>query len=131
MRPGVACVACHVDSNATSGKSDAPVFLVAGTVYPSLHEPDFCEGTSAAGAEVVVTDALARTLVAPVNDAGNFFLVHPDDDPAPLLPPFEARIRFHDREQVVVHESADGDCNRCHSAAGAEDAPGRITLPPP
>jgi hypothetical protein len=127
MQPGVPCIACHVDSNATSGKGDAPVFTFAGTVYAFLHEPDLCEAAGSLGAEVTVDDALAHHFVAPVNAVGNFFV----DDTALLVPPFTVTLRFHDRVETAEHEDADGECNRCHSATGDEDAPGRIILPPP
>ncbi|MEZ4453455.1 MAG: hypothetical protein R3B09_28605, partial [Nannocystaceae bacterium] len=40
MHPGMACVACH--KSQTFHKP--PIFLAAGTVYPSGHEPDECNG---------------------------------------------------------------------------------------
>ena len=37
MRPGEACISCH-------SASGGPRLAVAGTVYPTAHEPDDCDG---------------------------------------------------------------------------------------
>src|SRR5438445_547285 len=37
MHPGKTCIGCHA---ATGG----PSYTIAGTVYPTMHEPDDCNG---------------------------------------------------------------------------------------
>jgi hypothetical protein len=52
MQPGVPCENCHVLLGAATGHT----FDVSGTVYPTAHEPDDCNGTNVTGATVVITD---------------------------------------------------------------------------
>ena len=67
MEPGRACIACHSVNN-------GPLFTVAGTVYPTGHEPDDCYGTAAAGAVVTVRDSTGKEFSFTANSpAGNFF----------------------------------------------------------
>jgi hypothetical protein len=56
MHPGNACITCH----ATNSK--APKLTVAGTVYPTTHEPNDCNGAKGTGSSitVVVTDATGQ-----------------------------------------------------------------------
>jgi hypothetical protein len=116
MRPGSACIDCHVKER------KAPKFAFAGTVYPTLHEPDDCYGTPA-GVAVVVTDAKGKTATASVNAAGNFFFE------GTLTPPLAAKVVSGGRERAMKEPVATGDCNGCHTNAGAKDAPGRISPP--
>src|SRR6185369_17553767 len=39
MNPGRACLACHAANH-------GPAFTIAGTVYPTGHEPDLCDGAA-------------------------------------------------------------------------------------
>ena len=48
---------------------------MAGTVYPTLHEPDDCHGLSKPTLSVLVIDALGVSHTIPVNAAGNFVRV--------------------------------------------------------
>ena len=42
MQPGVyACINCHKSSG-----GEAPQFKIAGTLYPTAHEPDQCNGVN-------------------------------------------------------------------------------------
>jgi mono/diheme cytochrome c family protein len=119
MRPGGACVACH------TMKGEGPIFAVSGTVFPTPHEPDDCNGvTSAAGAQVVVTEANGTAHTLKVNDAGNFYLEVPN-----FAYPYQAKVIYQGRERVMVEAQMSGDCNACHTLAGTEKAPGRIFLP--
>jgi len=118
MRPGGACIACH-------SKGEGPSFAVSGTVFPTPHEPDDCNGvTSAAGAQVVVTEANGTAHTLKVNDAGNFFLEVPS-----FAYPYQAKVVYQGRERVMVEAQTSGDCNACHTEAGTQKAPGRIFLP--
>lgn len=123
MFPGRACVRCHAEDNAATG-GDAPLFVAAGTVFPSAHEPDDCRASSAEGAVVELTGADGTVLTASVNDWGNFLLERGE-----LRMPYRARVLFQGRARAMVSRQTDGDCNRCHTQSGAEGAPGRVLLP--
>jgi hypothetical protein len=120
MFPGRACIACHTGP----GEEEGPAFLVAGTVYPTAHEPADCYGVT--GARIVVTDVHGRAVTLASNSAGNFYY---EDDPGVLVPPFNARLEYGGRTRAMVQAVASGDCNRCHTQDGFEGAPGRIQLP--
>lgn len=124
MMPGHACTSCHVQENAASGEGDAPIFAFAGTLYPSGHEPDDCVGASAEGAEVIVTGADGKSFSALANGVGNFAL-----EADGLILPVTAKVVFQGRERRMETPQPAGDCNLCHTAAGANLAPGRIVLP--
>ncbi len=117
MRPGGACISCH----AMTG--DAPMFALGGTVYPSAHEPDDCNGSAAASVTVIVTDANGMDHSLPVNDAGNF------STEASIPFPYTARVEASGKVRAMVAKQMDGDCNGCHSESGANGAPGRIMAP--
>jgi hypothetical protein len=117
MNPGRACLACHAANH-------GPAFTIAGTVYPTGHEPDLCDGAGdASSASITVTgaDGLAVTLTP--NAAGNFYSA------TPLKLPLQARISYQGRERAMSVGQASGDCNGCHTQAGDSGAPGRIVLP--
>jgi mono/diheme cytochrome c family protein len=119
MHPGGACIACH------TREREGPTLSIAGTVYPTPHEPDDCNGVdSASGARVVITDANGAEASLQVNSAGNFFI-----EGAVLATPYRAKVVYQGRERVMVEAQTDGDCNGCHTQDGAENAPGRIFLP--
>lgn len=118
MRPGEACIACH-------SAGEGPRFVVAGTVYPTGHEPNDCNGVSQASqAVVVITDAANNTYQAQVNAAGNFYLQGIN-----LVTPYSAKVVVGSAERAMGSQQTNGDCNSCHSAEGASSAPGRIVLP--
>jgi len=131
MRPGEACVSCHARGG------EAPKLAFGGTVYPSAHEPDRCNGAdgtaSAAGAQVVVIDAAGMTFMANVNSAGNFYAT----TRVAVMPPLKAKVVFNGRERIMIGAVPNGDCNACHTQSGtttitgtmADKAPGRIILP--
>jgi hypothetical protein len=114
MNPGQACISCH-----SSG--EGPRFAVAGTVYPTGHEPDLCNGTSAA--QVIITDANGTTLTLTPNSAGNF------SSSAALALPYHAEVVANGKTRAMSATQSSGDCNGCHTQNGANGAPGRITLP--
>lgn len=123
MNAGRACNACHEQVNIEQG-GDAPLFTLAGTIFPTAHEPDDCRAPSAEGAQVEITDAKGKVVVVEANEAGNFFYKEPD-----LTFPYTAKVIFEGRERAMARPQQNGACNQCHSAAGTEDAPGRILLP--
>ena len=126
MHPGGKCNECH-EKNLS-----APVFAIAGTVYQTLHEPDECNGVNGVGMSeggltevaVVVTDGEGRSLPPlPVNSVGNFrFEVK-------VIPPFKVKVTKGGKENKMTMSPPHGDCNACHTQAGALLAPGRITIP--
>jgi len=124
MHPGVACDGCH--SGAMGGEEEGPRLLIAGTVYPSGHEPDDCFGVSSI--LVQVTDANDQVVELHTNSAGNFML---EDEEAPLgfAPPYLVKVVSDVGERVMAMPADNGDCNTCHTQDGTMDAPGRIVAP--
>jgi mono/diheme cytochrome c family protein len=123
MEPGGACLNCHQQQG-------GPNLTIAGTVYPTLHEPDRCLG-SAPPPEltVTVTDSdkpRAKQITMKVNEAGNFFSVQPYR--APIVRAV-VRDEVTKKERVMVNRINRGDCNACHTQQGQNRAPGRIMAP--
>lgn len=67
MQPGVACRSCHV----VFGQASSYDFDISGTVYPTAHEPDQCNGIGSMN--VVITDANGTDHTLAVNSVGNFY----------------------------------------------------------
>jgi mono/diheme cytochrome c family protein len=117
MNPGMPCIQCHASD-------EGPRFSIAGTVYPTIAEPDLCNGaTSSTGAEVVITGADGRMLTLSLNGAGNFF------SEVAIAKPYRAKVVTAGAERAMTAEQTSGDCNGCHTPAGANGAPGRILIP--
>jgi hypothetical protein len=110
MRPGEPCSNCHN-------------FTIAGTVYKTEHESSLCNGSDVAGANVVVTDITGAVTTIPVTSEGNFYTTNA------IAGPFQAKVVYQGREQVMLEPQATGSCNLCHTPVGANSAPGRIMLP--
>jgi uncharacterized membrane protein len=119
MEPGQACISCHAKSG------EAPTFVIAGTLYPTGHEPDNCNGVNGStGAKVVVTGNNGTTVTLTPNSAGNFY------SSTTLPPPYKAKVvNAAGVERVMSATASTGDCNSCHTQSGANSAPGRITMP--
>jgi hypothetical protein len=121
MEPGQACISCHARSG-----GEAPTFVIAGTLYPTGHEPDNCNGASGSttGAKIVVTGSNGNTVSLTPNGAGNFY------SSTSLPGPYKAKVvNGAGVERVMSGTASTGDCNSCHTQNGASAAPGRITLP--
>jgi hypothetical protein len=119
MNPGMACISCHKSSG-----GEAPSYSVAGTLYPTAHEPDLCNGTTGGGtAQVVVTGADGKTLTLTPNSAGNFY------SSTTVKFPYQAKVVYMGQERSMVETQSTGDCNSCHTQSGTNGAPGRILLP--
>lgn len=117
MNPGMACISCH-----SSG--EGPRFAVAGTLYPTAHEPDRCDGVDGTnGAQVIITGADGRMQTLTPNSAGNFY------SQTTIKTPYQAKVVYMGRERAMVAMQTSGDCNSCHTQNGANSAPGRILLP--
>jgi hypothetical protein len=117
MAPGTDCTGCH------RAGGIGPIFAIAGTVYPSLHEPDNCLGSPGA-LTVVVTDANGAVLRLPVNVAGNFYLSRTSSPP-----PYMVAVTDGVRTRAMVGSVTNGQCNTCHTEQGANGAPGRVVAP--
>jgi hypothetical protein len=123
MAPGQPCIACHT----AEGEGPRPAYRIAGTVYPTAHEPDDCNGangTGVDGAVVVVTDANGTEFRLPTNSVGNFH-----SPGAGLVMPYLARVEYQGRVREMIGPQTNGDCNACHTLAGTSGAPGRVMLP--
>jgi mono/diheme cytochrome c family protein len=120
MYPGRACISCHGSSG-----GEAPRFVIAGTLYPTGHEPDSCNGVNGTnGAKIVVTGSNGTSITLTPNAAGNFY------SSTALPPPYAAKVvDAAGVERVMVSTASTGDCNSCHTQTGANGAPGRITMP--
>lgn len=118
MHPGRACVACH---KTKGGK--APIFAVAGTVYPTGHEPDECISSAVTTASIEITDANGQVTTLKPNLSGNF------TSKQSLALPYTAKLKYNGQERAMTTPQNDGDCNSCHTQAGSNGAPGRIRLP--
>jgi hypothetical protein len=113
MRPGEPCLNCHGN------------YSVIGTVYPTGHEPNDCNGVngSTTGAQVVITDANGTARTLNVNPVGNFELG------GSIATPFRAKVVYQGRERAMGASQTNGNCNSCHTQNGNGGAPGRIVLP--
>jgi len=117
MDPGMACVTCH-------SMGEGPRFAIAGTVYPTAHEPDKCIGGGAAAiSQVVITGADGQVITLTPNASGNFSYG------GTLAQPYKAKVTSMGRERAMIAAQTSGDCNSCHTESGAMMAPGRVMLP--
>jgi hypothetical protein len=124
MQPGSSCGTCHVLGGSASKKT----WDISGTVYKTAHEPNDCDGTSATGVTVVITDVNGAQTSLPVNAAGNFY--HADLFGFGKIPtPYKAKVVAGGKERVMVTPQTDGNCNSCHTESGTKSAPGRIMMP--
>jgi hypothetical protein len=109
MQPGTSCITCHTN------------YTIAGTVYPTLHEPMNCYGKS--GVQVVITPASGAALTLTTNTAGNFYST------MKIAMPFSAKLVVNGVERPMMAAQTTGECNSCHTPNGANLAPGRIMMP--
>jgi hypothetical protein len=117
MHPGGACNACHQ-------KQGAPIFSIAGTVYPTAHEPDDCYGVASNAAEIVVLDSSNNTqLTLYTTGSGNFSTT------AVITTPYRIKVLANGKERDMAASETTGDCNSCHTESGTSGAPGRIMSP--
>lgn len=105
---------CHA---ATGG----PTFTIAGTVFPTLHEPDSCNGVPG-GVTVVIVDAAGKSHSMPVNAAGNFTRI------MGIPMPYKAMVVNGMKVREMKTSQTDADCNGCHSEQGNR-TPGRVMAP--
>jgi hypothetical protein len=116
MRPGAACIECHA-------RGEGPTFDLAGTVYAGFRQVSDCNGEPEV--EVEITGADGRVFSLTSNRAGNFFL----SAGRGLQTPYTAKVIVDGLERAMVTPQVSGDCNACHTEAGANGAPGRVRTP--
>ena len=117
MHPGTACNACHQQQG-------GPNLRIAGTVYPTLHEPNDCNGKGPPPAlTVVITDKNGRVTRIPVNEVGNF------STRGRVTPPYKAAVTDGTKTRAMMGSVTAGDCNSCHTDPGINGAPGRVMAP--
>ena len=101
------------------------MYAAAGTVYPTAHEPDDCNGI--AGSSIVIMDATGKkVLTMTANSVGNF-----NSGRATLPSPYLAKVVSADgtKSREMKTPQTNGDCYACHTEKGANGAPGRVMVP--
>jgi len=123
MHPGGTCISCH------TAEREGPRYRVAGTVFPHGRDVNDCNGVSSAlNLRVEIRDANGATYNLKPNSAGNFYMT--TGASAGFVFPYTARvIDPTGKERAMTAPQMNGDCNTCHTSAGAEDAPGRVVAP--
>lgn len=117
MHPGRDCIDCH-------SRGEGPSFSIAGTVYPTAHEPNDCNGVEGDNdVHVEITDAAGTTITLSVNSAGNFYSTER------VAYPIQAKVVTIGQERAMGAAQMTGACNSCHTETGLNGAPGRIMLP--
>ena len=113
MRPGNACKSCHGN------------FSIAGTIYPTEHEPNNCDGVnSSSGVKVVITGSNGTKLTLTPSSAGNFYST------AKISTPYTVTLTGNGTAtRPMLMSQTSGDCNSCHTQNGSNSAPGRIMAP--
>jgi hypothetical protein len=119
MEPGGDCIGCH-DTNG------GPSFLLAGTVMSALHDDQNCSGVSDVTVRLTGADGNQLTLVT--NSTGNFYL---PSGSGTLALPFHAEVIRGGKSVAMMTAQTETNCASCHTAAGANLAPGRILPPAP
>jgi mono/diheme cytochrome c family protein len=114
MNPGEDCVACHASG-------EGPNYTLAGTVMGDYDDPDDCNGVG--DVVVRVIDADDNVLELTTNSAGNFYT---NDK---IAPPYTIELEHNGATSSMASAQSEGGCASCHTAAGAEGAPGRIVAP--
>jgi len=115
MHPGGDCIDCHAGGG-------GPRFTAAGSVMDAWHEPDDCFGMQGVAVEILGADGATTRLTT--NETGNFYTSDA------IATPYTAKLIGADgatREMFTAQ--TDLDCMHCHTAAGANGAPGRIGHP--
>jgi len=132
MNPGLACRSCHLGQNfmgqnPTGQAEPRKAYFFMGTAFSAPHQEDLCaaEVPTDAVVEILDTNDVVQ-LTLKVNSAGNFRSM---STTAGVPVPYKARVRVGTKLNAMGGTQTDGDCNSCHTAAGAQSAPGRIFFP--
>jgi hypothetical protein len=117
MHPGTSCIDCHA-------QKAGPKFLLAGTVFTALTEPDDCYGVK--GVTVTITDAKKQVITLTSNTSGNFSFGGRN---ATITFPIKVVLAYKGKTRAMESEQSTGKCAVCHTAKGGNGAPGRIIAP--
>ena len=129
MEPGNTCIQCH-------SQQGGPGYKIAGTVFRNLITDTGCYASGKAGSvvppasyTVEITDANAKVFKTTTSTlSGNFHMS--SKNMSGFVPPYTARIiDSAGNERKMAGKQTSGDCNSCHTATGANGAPGRIVAP--
>jgi hypothetical protein len=123
MNPGEACVACH-------SQGDGPGWWLGGTVFAWGKVPDRCEPPTTVDltqVQVIITDVNGTDHTLHVNSVGNFF----PNFQSGFIPQgaYHAKVVYNGKTRAMSASQTNGDCNSCHTATGANGAPGRVAIP--
>lgn len=119
MEPGGNCIQCHSDY-------DGPHFTFAGTVMSASHDDTNCAGISDVIVRIKGADGKALELTT--NGNGNFYS---DVNVSSIAFPYTAEVSRGGKtvSMLTSRTQAETNCASCHTAAGANGAPGRIVAP--
>lgn len=123
MYPGRDCITCHNEGGLFGG-GRGPGLTTAGTVYPTLHEVDDCNGVG--GAVVIITSQGGQSYQFTTSGAGNFYRRSRDGN---IPVPYTAAVEYQGRRVAMATEQTDLNCATCHTLEGTNDALGRIAIP--
>lgn len=115
MHPGGDCIGCHAQGG------EGPKFSIAGTVMAGSADDTDCNGT--AGVTVEITGADGQVLELATNSAGNFYSTKT------VATPYSAKIKKGGAERAMSAAQTETNCASCHTADGANGAPGRVLAP--
>jgi hypothetical protein len=119
MEPGGNCIQCHSDN-------DGPHFTFAGTVMAASNDDTNCAGIS--NVLVRIKGADGKTLEMTTNGNGNFYS---DVSIGSISFPYTAEVTRGGKtvSMLTPRARSETNCASCHTAAGANGAPGRIVAP--
>jgi mono/diheme cytochrome c family protein len=119
MEPGGNCIQCHADN-------DGPHFTFAGTVMAASKDDQNCAGVS--DVLVRIKGADGKTLEMTTNGNGNFYS---ESAVSSVAFPYTAEVTRGGKTVAMLtpRSQAETNCAGCHTAAGANGAPGRIVAP--
>jgi hypothetical protein len=123
-------VACHdAERREDPDDDDIPDLLIAGTVYPTGHEPNNCFGDASPDLDVVIRSLASDVEVSLTPNAAGNFLLRRGAAPAGFAAPFSIELVQGDRVRAMSMAAPHGSCNACHTQEGTMNAPGRIVTP--
>ncbi len=129
MEPGNTCIQCH-------SQGEGPTYTLAGTVFRNLITKTGCYASGTASSvvppasyTVQITDANGKVFKATTSTlSGNFHFS--GKSVSGFTPPYSAEVQDSaGNVRKMATKQTNGDCNSCHTAVGANGAPGRIVAP--
>jgi hypothetical protein len=123
MHPGRACLQCH------RAEGEGPQAGFLGTVQQAVDDSDDCRGVGDTLVEILDAQSGVVLRSATTNSAGNFVIEDATHCSGATCSPFRVRLTLDGRVREMTTTATSGDCLSCHTAAGAQGAPGRIVAP--